>query len=384
MAGVWMNTPSARRRQPSRGGPAPELVAAVLVVVLYGVGLLLGPSILAGGPGSSRTETPRPSATAASPVASANPLRADIAAIIEIDGRLARDAEDLRAILLRDPFRGSEVAFVLRRVNTALLAGIDPASRLASNPSSREVGAQIEILYSNASATIDRTSNLALGSGAAFRQTAQEIIDLFTDLPSIDARLEALLAPPPNPTDLPSVPSAATSSSGTAAPSGSEPRPVTAIPSLHPDERLRDPGFELGLRWWSLRSASSGATVTVDAAPPLGAVGTRSIAVGLPADGSAAGIGVGQGPIALEADARYLATVLIRSDTPRSAQLRVVGPTEETYGIAIVEVGPSTVVAKLEFVAILDEPSATLWIDLTGSPGGTVWLDDASLVQQGP
>lgn len=379
-----MNPRSARRRPLPGGGPTPELVAAVLVAALYGAGLLLGPSILAGDAVPRRTETPQPSAPSASPVASANPLRADIAAVLEVDARLTQNGEDLRAILARATFRGSEVAFTLRRIKTTLQPGIVRVGRLAASPASREIGTQLELLYANASATVDRASGLALGSDLAYGLAAQEVIDLFTDLPGIDARLEALLAPTASPTAVPSASPTATSSSGPSAPPGSEPPPATAIPSLHPEERLRDPGFEMGLGSWSLRSASSGATATVRAAAPLGPVGTRSLEVGLPEGGSAAFIGVGQGPIALEADARYVATVSIRSDGPRSAQLRVVGPAEETYGITIVDIGPATVVAKLEFVAVLDEPWATFWIDLSGSTGGTVWLDDASLVQQAP
>jgi hypothetical protein len=57
----------------------------------------------------------------------------------------------------------------------------------------------------------------------------------------------------------------------------------------------------------------------------------------------------------------------------------VVGPAEETYGIALVEIGVSPVEARLEFLAMLDQPAATFWIDLGGSSQGAVWLDDASL-----
>jgi hypothetical protein len=95
-------------------------------------------------------------------------------------------------------------------------------------------------------------------------------------------------------------------------------------------------------------------------------------------------VGVGQGPIALHAGTRYVATVAIRADPSRSAQLRVVGPAEETYGIALFEIGPSTIVARLEFVAVLDQPTATFWIDVGGPTPGTVWLDDASLTPVTP
>ena len=72
----------------------------------------------------------------------------------------------------------------------------------------------------------------------------------------------------------------------------------------------------------------------------------------------------------------------MRSDAVRSAQLRVVGPAEETYAIRIVQIGPQTVDADLAFVATVDDFSAAFWIDIGGPSAGTVWLDDASLAAE--
>jgi hypothetical protein len=142
---------------------------------------------------------------------------------------------------------------------------------------------------------------------------------------------------------------------------------------------LRDPGFETGLDSWT-RRATVGATLPV-AGPgePLGSEGNQSLKVDVPATLSLAMVSIGQGPIDLHAGRRYVVTVAMRADASRSAQVRVVGPAEETYGIAVVEVGPTTIEARLEFLAVLDQPAATLWIDLGGPNSGTVWLDDASL-----
>ena len=135
---------------------------------------------------------------------------------------------------------------------------------------------------------------------------------------------------------------------------------------------------------WSLHTAGSSVAATVSAAAPLGAVVTRSLEVDVPAGGSPADVGIGQGPITLQAGSRYLATLSIRSSAPRTVQLRVVGPAEETYSIKIVEIGPATVVATLEFASVVNEPSASFWIDLGGPAAGTVWLDDASLARLTP
>jgi hypothetical protein len=142
---------------------------------------------------------------------------------------------------------------------------------------------------------------------------------------------------------------------------------------------LRDPGFETGLGSWTRRATGGAILPATSAAEPLGLKGDKSLRVDVPATGSLAMVSIGQGPIALKAGSRYVARTLIRADTVRSAQLRVVGPAEETYGIALVEVGPAAIEARLEFLAVLDQPNATLWIDLGGSNQGSVWLDDASL-----
>ncbi len=361
------------------------LVAALYGVALSGVTLAVGPAMLAGRPVPIAAETSNPS-IAASPSASANALRTDIAAIVEFDARLVQAREDLRAILKRTPFRASEVATVLRRINTTLLPGIERAGRLALDPASREIGAQLEILYANASATVDQATDLELGSSVGYRTAAQEIVDLFTDLPAIDDRLMALLDPAASPSAVPSGSPQPTASAAPPSSSGPvsslSPSPGTASP--HPGEKLRDPGFEMGIASWSLRATGSGVGAAVSPAAPLGSFGARSLQVNLPAGRSLADVGLGQGPMRLQAGRRYTATVSIRSNAPRLAQLRVVGPSEETYGIAIVEIGPEPVVGSLEFVAVLDERAATFWIDLGGPAQGAVWLDDASLVEQSP
>lgn len=118
------------------------------------------------------------------------------------------------------------------------------------------------------------------------------------------------------------------------------------------------------------------------AGQPLGSNGTQSLRVDVPATGPLAVVSIGQGPIDLRAGTRYVVSLFIRADAPRSAQIRIVGPAEETYGIAPVEIGPTTVEARLEFLAVLDQPAATFWIDLGGPNAGTVWLDDASLMPE--
>ena len=381
-------------RRATRSGPAPELVAAILVVALSASVFLMSSSILASGPGSGPGPGPTQPAATASPVATIDPLQADIRAILEVDARLSLARDDLVAILSRSPFRGSEVAFVLRRIKTTLQPGIERVSRLATHPTSQELGAQLELLYATAGATADRASGLALGSDPAYRQAAEDIVDLFGDLPAIDDRLRMLLDGNPGSSQGPGTPAGTpaptgASSAPTAPPSGgvASGAPSASIgvaPTPHPGEKLLDPGFETGIGPWAIRTSESGSLPTVRAGPPLGSTGTRSLQVTVPPATALTAISIGQGPIEIVATRRYTASVIVRASAERSIQLRVVGPAAETYGIGIVQVSPDASTAVIEFVAVVSDANATFWIDLGDPGGGTVWLDDASFVERGP
>jgi hypothetical protein len=245
-----------------------------------------------------------------------------------------------------------------------------------------KIGAQLEILYANTDRTVEQASDLALGSDREYREAAADIVGLFRDLPAINERLQSVLKSRESPSGPPNAsPSAVAAASASPAPGASA---APSIASANPAEMLRDPGFETGLASWTRRATGGAVLPETGSGEPLGALGNQSLRVEVPATASLAMVSVGQGPIALHAGTRYFASVFIRANATRSAQLRLVGPAEETYGIALLEIGPSTVEARLEFLAVLDQPAATLWIDLGGSTSGTVWLDDASLTPVSP
>lgn len=381
-----MNTRATRRRSAGRTRPSPEAIAVVLVVVVYGAMLGIGPSVLGGETPPTPTQTSPPASSPASPASpesaaphsSPDPLQAGIQRILEIDARLTQAGEDLKAIIARTRFRSSEAAFVLRRITPTLIAAVEGVAALADDPATREIGAQLEILYASATTTVEKASDLALDNDLQYRQAAGEIVDLFRDLPAIDDRLKAVLALGATRSPQPSA-----SPSETPSPSPSSPPSpvVSASPTASPNpaELLRDPGFESALQVWTRRATGGVPLPTTSAGPSLGANGTQSLRVDVPATASIAGVSIGQGPVAIKAGTRYLVTIAIRADAPRTAQLRVVGPSEETYGIALIEVGPTTAVGHFEFLSVVDQPTATFWIDLGGPSGGTVWLDDASL-----
>ncbi|HEV8280945.1 MAG TPA: hypothetical protein VGQ02_03735 [Candidatus Limnocylindrales bacterium] len=358
-------------------------MAAGLVVVLYAATLGVGPVLLSGATSPSQPEAPGPSPSASAAVPSSepssDPLRSGIAGVLAIDARLTDAGQELKEVIGRSPFRGSEAAVVLRRIKVTLVSAGDRVAALSVNPATREIGAQLEILYASADRTVERASNLALGSDREYREAAAEIVDLFRDLPAIDARLQDVLAARASSTPSPASPSAVAAASPSGPPSavatGSAP-----IPTANPAELLRDPGFETGLGSWTRRATGGAVLPVTGAGEPLGTLGTQSLRVDVPATGPLAIVSIGQGPIALHAGTRYVASVAIRADATRSAQLRVVGPAEETYGIALIELGTQTVIARLEFVAVLDQPAAMFWIDLSGTNSGRVWLDDASLI----
>lgn len=377
-------TARARRRTPVRHGPSPEWLAAGLAVAVYGLALVAGPLLVtAGSGGPPRDPGVVPPAASASPSPTTDPLRGHVNAILEIDARLMADREELVAIVDRVPFRSSEVAFVLRRIKTTLLPAAERVGRLAQHPSAAEYAAQLELLYASASATVDRASDLALGADAGYREAAQDIIDLFRDLPAIDAGLRDLLEPGAAPTLVPTGSGAPSGSPGTASPAPAATRPPAASPRTSgPGERLSDPGFETGLGPWTLRTAAGSAAPVVGAGPALGTVGSRSLRIDVAPTASIADVSIGQGPIALQAGARYIATVAVRASVDRQVQLRIVGPAEEPYGFALGAAGPEVTVVRLEFVAIADQPEAVLWIDVGGPAGAIVFLDDASVVEQ--
>lgn len=382
-----MRTRATHRRSAGRTRPSPEWVAAGLVVVLYAGTLGVGPVLLSGATPPGQIEASAPSASAAATAEAApssDPLRAEIAGVIEINDRLTNAGQELKDIIGRSPFRGSEAAIILRRIKTTLLSAGDRVEALATNPATQEIGAQLELLYANADATVEQASDLELGSDREFREAAAHIVDLFRDLPAIDARLQDLLAVRNTPSATTSATPSAVATVTASGPPSAVATASPAMPSGNPEERLRDPGFESGLGSWTRRATGGAILPATSAAEPLGAEGTQSLRVDVPATGSLAVVSIGQGPIALHIGTRYVASVAIRADAPRSAQLRIVGPAEETYGITLVEIGPATTVARLEFMAVLDQPAATFWIDLGGTNGGTVWLDDASLTPDAP
>jgi hypothetical protein len=358
------------------------------VVALYTIALVVGlPTIAIEGttePSDAAIASGAPTARTATP----DPLRADVVAILEVDRRLLGIRDELQRLLKNKPFRASEVVTVLRRVSTAVPLGLERATRLSLDPRTQVVGSQLEIIYAEAGAKADQALDLAISSNAAYRESAVAIVDLFVDLPTIDVALLAAIGPS-------SVPSPEASGEASPAPSASAapsaapsiaPSPGTSpaasgspAPTANPNEMLRNPGFDLGLSPWTLVLRSDEDRATTRADLPIVATGTASLRVDISSISSTPdGIRVGQGNLDIEANTRYTVRVLVQSSVERSVRLRVVGPNQEVYGVRVATAGPSTSSVSFEFIAIADDPSAGVWIDIAGPLPGTVWLDEAS------
>lgn len=371
------------------------MVAVGLIAVIYASVFLLGVpefrlDLGGGGPTTSAEPTSSPPTATPTP----NPLRPQIVALLQLDGRLLEAREELQVLLDGPRLRGSEVVPVLRDVNGLVTQGIPRATELSLDPVAASVGAQLEILYAEAGVTTARALDLALGSD--YREPAQQIVDLFTDLPDIDAELEALLeatpsAEPsasaglaPSPGAASPGPSAAGSTGPSAAPSvslGPSPGESLLPPrSPAPDEILRDGGFESGLTEWDLVLASPEDRATASRDASLTASPGSSLRLDITAAGpSPVAIRVVQAAIPLESGRRYAASVTLRSTVDRQVRVRIVGRNQETYGATLVDVGPTAGVATLRFTSLRSEGAATFSIDLAGPTTGTVWLDDATL-----
>lgn len=381
-----MTMRSARRRR-GAGLPAPELVAVIMAVVLYGSIAVLGLPTDASD-GSDPSDGPpavgsSPSPDTADP--SPHPRRADVVDILEIDGRLLSERQDLQDLLAARNLRGSEVASVLRRISGPVTLGIDRATRLTLDPDFQTVGAQLEILYADTATTVDRALDAALTSETAYREAAEKIVDLFVDLPDIDAKLKSILgatSASASPTPVPSGTGPSGAPSGAPASGSALPSPGVVAPPDDPTERLLDRGFEEGLDRWEV-TASPGDRLSAASDAPLAGAGARSIRLDIAASDPAASIVVlSQGAIDITAGRDYEARIVVIASTVRSLRMRIVGTHQETHGIGAVEIGPNATVASVRFTALIDDPSATLLIELPGAWTGAVWFDDASLAER--
>lgn len=391
-------TRRTRRAAGSDHGPSPELVAVGLIVVTYASVLLLGvPDLRLDLGGGAPTASAEPSSSPAAATPTVNPLRPQIVALRQLNQRLLVAREELQVLLDGPRLRGSEVVPVLRGVNGLVTQGIPRATELSLDPAAAGVGAQLEILYAEAGVTTARALDLALGSD--YREPAQQIVDLFTDLPDIDLALEALLAAPPS--TEPSASAGISAPPGAASP-GSSPvssaAPSAAAASIPPspgasllpvrtpapNEMLDDGGFESGLTAWQLVPASPVDRATASSDASLTAAPGSSLRLDITSAGaSPVAIRVIQGGIPIESGRRYVASVTMRSTVDRQVRVRVVGRNQVTYGVALVSVGPTANVVTLRFTSLRTEEAATFSIDLAGPTTGTVWLDDASLAPAG-
>lgn len=392
-----------RRPAPADGRPAPEVIAVVLVAIIYGGALLVGLPAVVGGIGATTpSAVPTPSASPIAPSPTPDPRRTDILATIQVNQRLIDERIALLGLLEADPVRGSEIATVMRRINATAPLGADRVIRLSADPATETAASQLELIYANAGVITDRALDMAISSDSAYREAAEEIVDLFADLADINIALEAVLAPSPAPSEAPSESASAEppesaspepTDEAPASPSASAETSPGAVPSpsggasppptRSPREILVNPGFDSGLAPWTLQ-LRSGVEASTQGAPPLVELGSASLQVDIAAiDAVQNGARVVQRGVTLDGGRRYLARVFARSTVERTLRLRVVGENQEIYGATVATIGPAVSLVELRFSSLATDTSATFSIDLAGPRPGTVWLDEASLAPSG-
>ena len=375
------------RGESRRTRPAPEILAVVFAVVLYGVLLAISmPST------ANERPTPLPSASAAtgsaSPRASSDPLRQDILGLLEIDKRLTANRATLRTLLKEREVDSSKVKVVLREITQTVGFGSERAARLAVDGSTHDVGGRLEVIYATADATVEEALDAALSNVEPYEVAARSIVELFAVLPAIDRELEALLkgsaaSPSVAPSASASVaasPSATTAPSASAAPASPSASPGASGSVVdRPGEMLRDRSFEKGVEAWEVVADPGSLRIAAD--KPLVGSGSASLRLDLsvPAD-PAAITRLGQ-VVSLVAGERYVATLTMRSSFPRPVLIRVVGPNLEPYAVESVDIGPEAGQISVPFTAQIDDPAAHLWIEFPGAGSGSVWLDDASMTR---
>ena len=371
--------------------PAPELVAVLIAMLLYGSIAVFGLPKGASNPGVVPDASPIVGPTTSPELAkpTPDPRRADVLAILAINDRLIEERRKLQDILAGSNLRGSEIASVLRRISTQAKPAIDRASGLSRDPAFQTVGAQLEIIYAESATAVDRALDTSITSDVPYRDAAEAIIDLFVDLPGIGKQLQSILAgPSASPVPSQSPPPRASPSSGpdaSSTPSGGSAQPSIApglgSPPADPTERLRDGGFEEGATQWQV-TATPGVQLSVATDAPLSGLGARSLRLEIAAsDPKGSMVVLRQGGIDITAGEEYGVQVVAVASTARSIRLRVVGTHQETHGIATVEIGPTATVATVRFTALIDDASATLLIELPGAYTGHVLFDHASLVE---
>ncbi len=383
----------------ARSRLSPELIAAVLCLIVLGV-VLVRPSARAS---AQPAATPGPS-EAPGPAGSGGlsaSLRSSLSVVITVNGRLTDSAKELSAELARTPRRINQISVILPRISSdvASVTAVGGAVRtLTSDPATATLGIQLDDAYGALAETTRGVSDQSVRNETAYVKAATGAVAQITALAPLTARAQRILdgevtSPAPSVGTTPSgsavasgppslAPTATPAPSPTPLPSAAPPTEPPAsgpVPSLAPGGLLVNGGFEKGLTGWVVRTnAPAAGTVSEDRTQHV--EGAASARIDIQADsGARSGVSLAQGGIAIQAGQSYVIQLSIKAAVARDVRIRVTDATETAPYIArIVDVTPAWTTITIQFDSIVDDPTAEILIDV-GQSTASVWVDAVAL-----
>ena len=311
---------------------AAALIGVVAIAVLASRTVASPPAVV---PSASVTASVRPTT---SPTMDPIVRNALLSALV-VNKRLAGQGSDLESVLDGDPV-GSDIADILRPMNTDVLAGQPAAERLIGSAATAVLSARISRPCTTRSSPGTRRPSASRSERRrAYVDRARALVKRFADLPAIDARIgDALAGRVPNtagsgpPSGASPSATAGATGTATAAPTKT-PKPTqapsaTPVPSGSPppsfDAGLVPNGtFDTGLAGWSLELAPEArATASHDATGGPDGSGAARIAI---VEGTAARAGIAwtMPGLHLVPGVSYRVTASMRSSAPREVRVRL-------------------------------------------------------------
>ena len=387
-------------RSDLRGIVTPEWIAAALIGILA-IAVLASSTVAspqAPAPSASASPTVRPSASSAmDPV-----VRNALLTALTVNERLADRGVALEAILDGKP-TGTNIAGILRIVNTDVLTGRAAADRLVGTSSTATLGQDLSTLYEELLTGNAATLGVSLQETAAYVARAKVLIERFADLPALDDRINDALTgglPGPDVSGAPSSssPGATSSATPTATPTPkptATPKPTkkptktaspTPQPSGSPPASSFDTGlvpngtFDSGLADWRLDLAPEArAVATHDATGGPDGSGAARISI---VDGTASRSGISwmTPGLRLIPGVTYRVTASLRASAPREVRIRLGGTGGQTTTARIFQVGQAWSTVSFDMTQLASEDSGVLAFDL-GRGDPSVWIDNVAMVE---
>jgi hypothetical protein len=383
--------PSPQRARP----PGPEIIGAVLAVVILA---LLATSAFAVNPGPPvASGSPRPTSSAVVAAATPSPLvepRA-VALLGALNKRLAALGEGLERELARTELRTNEVASLVRQVNTTVGHGAGTVRGLDGVDGENEPGGKLGALYKSMGDSATETLRASLANDADYRVGAILLVDYIADIPALQAELEVLAeAPPPAPSSAPpsvspSAPPPATSAppASSAPPPSVSPSPASAPPSAvpgspepspAPDEQIDNGGFEggVGPPWALFLGPGITATLQPETVAPAAGTTAAMVDLGLPSP-AYSGVSLRQPGVHVDGGRQYTLSLWVRAEAARAIRISIASSTGGSYFLRTVPVTTTWTQVVFPFTVSASDLNASLEIDL-GRSDVTTWVDTVS------